>query len=142
MASIAENITSLTKKDKTQTSNFPLFCLHTKLLFLKWKLRLVFQPARMNPHRFLQYCTRKLIAFGAESQLFVGSTALEYLAVWSILTTTASTFSSHVITTRPTVKQAWSCQRINAHGFTPFDVLDEMKPYMSSGHAKRLLNIK
>jgi len=80
--------------------------------------------------------------FGAESQLFVSSTALEYLAVWSIFTTTASAFSSHVVTTRPTVKQAWSCQRINAHGFTPFDVLDEMKPYMSSGHAKRLLNIK
>ena len=73
----------------------------------------------MDSYRFLQCGAREVPALGAEAQFLVCSTTLEYLAVWSIFTTTASAFSSHVITARPTVKQARSRQRINTHSFTP-----------------------
>jgi len=63
----------------------------------------------MNPYGFFQYCAGEVVAFSAETQFFVCFATLKYFAIWPVFASTATAFSSHVITAGTAVKQARSC---------------------------------
>jgi hypothetical protein len=73
-----------------------------------------------EPLRIFSILCREVVAFGAETQFFVCSATLKYFAIWPVFASTATAFSSHVITAGTAVKQTRSCQGIKTHNLSLF----------------------